>query len=174
MTAQITPTGVERHFDVGEMLVSKTDLKGRITYSNELFRSVAGYRNVNLVGQPHSCIRHPDMPRAAFKLLWDMLEDKREVFAYVKNLASNGDHYWVFAHVTPSFDNEGNVVGYHSARRAPKREVLSSVIEPLYKHLLEIEASHRNQKVGMQESYKRLTDILSDKGVTYDKFVLSL
>lgn len=174
MTTKISPTGIERHFDVTEMLVSKTDLKGRITYSNQLFRDVAGYKTKELMGQPHNCVRHPDMPRAVFKLLWGALEAKREIFAYVKNMASNGDHYWVFAHVTPSYDEKGDVVGYHSARRAPKRDVLSTIIEPLYKELLTIEQSEQNRKVGMEKSSNRLAEILEEKRMTYDQFILTL
>lgn len=174
MVSQISPTGVERHFDAGEMLVSKTDLKGRITYCNQLFRTIAGYRNKDLLGQPHSCVRHPDMPRAVFKLLWNALEAKREVFAYVKNMASNGDHYWVFAHVTPSLDGKGQVIGYHSARRAPDRNIITNVIEPLYQELRSIEEANNNRKTGLLESSNRLADILDEKRTTYDQFILTL
>jgi len=126
------PTNVEQFFDRSEIIVSKTDLKGRITYANRTFARLAGYSEAELLGQPHSIIRHPDMPRAVFKLLWDTLAERNEVFAYVKNLARDGSFYWVFAHVTPSMDADQNVVGYHSNRRVPRREVVSNVIEPLY------------------------------------------
>ena len=163
MATSIQPTGVERHFDEGEILVSKTDTRGRITYCNQQFRDIAGYSNQHLVGEPHSCVRHPDMPRSVFKILWDALSAKREVFAYVKNLSSNGDHYWVFAHVTPSYDGNGDVVGYHSARRAPNRTVLNEVIEPLYKDLVDIENRPANRKQGLEDAHKHLTDILDNK-----------
>lgn len=110
-------TGVERYFDEEEVIVSKTDVKGIITYANRVFLRVAGYDEEGLLGRPHNIIRHPDMPRCVFKLLWDKLEQQEEVFAYVVNLAKNGDHYWVFAHVTPSIDRRSRVVGYHSNRR---------------------------------------------------------
>ena len=99
------PTGRERMFGEDEIIVSKTDLKGRITYANSVFLRVAGYAEEDVLGQPHSMIRHPGMPRAVFKLLWETIAGGREIFAYVKNMARDGDHYWVFAHVTPSFDN---------------------------------------------------------------------
>lgn len=67
-------TGVERHFDEHEIIVSKTDLKGRITYANDTFLRVAGYRENEILGQPHSIIRHPDMPRCVFVLLWQTIE----------------------------------------------------------------------------------------------------
>ncbi|WP_114011507.1 PAS domain-containing protein [Cohaesibacter intestini] len=174
MASEIKPTGVERHFDAAEMLVSKTDTKGRITYCNQLFRTIAGYGNKELLGKPHNCVRHPEMPRAVFKLLWGALEAKREIFAYVKNMSNNGDHYWVFAHVTPSFDADGDVVGYHSARRAPNREVLTKVIQPLYGNLLELEARQSNRKAGLQDSSNHLASILEEKRTTYDQFILTL
>ena len=74
-------TGVERHFDDDEIIVSKTDLKGRITYGNRVFFRLAGYTEKECLGQPHSLIRHPEMPRCIFKLLWDTVEDKQEIFA---------------------------------------------------------------------------------------------
>ena len=119
-----------------DIIVSKTDLKGRITYANQSFCHIAGYTEAELLGQPHSIIRHPDMPRAVFKLLWDTVLDRREIFAYVKNMARNGDYYWVFAHVTPSYDAKGSVIGFHSSRRVPDRNVLTKTIIPLYTDIL--------------------------------------
>ena len=103
----VTPTGVERFFPEDEVIVSKTDFKGRITYANETFLNIAGFTEDEILGQPHSIIRHPDMPRCVFKLLWDTIKARSEIFAYVLNMAKNGDHYWVFAHVTPTFDASG-------------------------------------------------------------------
>ena len=96
-------SGVERVLRDDEIVVSKTDTKGRITYCNDTFIRMAGYSEPELMGQPHSIVRHPAMPRCAFKLVWDTIEAGKEVFAYVINRAKNGDHYWVFAHVTPDF-----------------------------------------------------------------------
>src|SRR5689334_2578922 len=95
------PTGVERTFGADEIIVTKTDPRGVITYANEVFLRVSALTEAEAAGQPHSIIRHPDMPRAVFKLLWDTLGERQEIFAYVKNLAADGAHYWVFAHVTP-------------------------------------------------------------------------
>jgi hypothetical protein len=73
---------------------------------------VSGFTPNELLGQPHSIIRHPDMPRAVFKLLWDTLAAKQELFAYVVNMAKDDDdYYWVFAHITPSYDATSNVIG---------------------------------------------------------------
>lgn len=166
-------TGVERHFDEHEIIVSKTDLKGRITYANDTFLRVAGYRENEILGQPHSIIRHPDMPRCVFALLWQTIEAGREIFAYVINRSANGDHYWVLANVTPSFDQNGKIIGYHSNRRVPRRDALEKVI-PLYKTLCEEEAKEANRKQGMARGIKMVGDLLADAGMDYDEFVFSL
>lgn len=170
----VTPTGHEVFLGEDEIVVSKTDLAGKITYANDVFVHYAGYDEKELIGAPHSIVRHPDMPRCVFKLLWDTLEAGREIFAYVVNLAANGDHYWVFAHATPSLDADGRIVGYHSMRRAPRREVVTGVIQPLYRQLLAEEERHRDRKAGMAASSKMLADLLAQKGQSYDQLVLSL
>lgn len=166
--------GSERFFDKNEIIVSKTDLKGRLTYVNKVFMRLAGYNEKELLGQPHSIVRNPEMPRCIFKLLWDTIQSKKEIFAYVVNSAKGGDYYWVFAHVTPSFDDAGNVVGYHSNRRVPDRNVLNNTIIPLYKQLLAEEKRHNNRKEGMNSSLQMLENILKEKGIEYDEFIFSL
>lgn len=169
----VSLTGVERFFDKDEVIVSKTDLRGRITYANRVFQRVAGYTETDLMGAPHSIVRHPDMPRCVFKLLWDTLAAGQEIFAYVLNRARNGDHYWVFAHVTPSYDAAGTVVGYHSSRRVPDRAAVDKVI-PLYRTLLDIENSHSDRKQGMEAAFATVVGLLQEKGIGYDEFVFSL
>ena len=167
-------TGVERFFDDDEIIVSKTDLKGHVTYANRVFLRMAGYTEQEILGQPHSIIRHPDMPRCIFKLLWDTLAGGKEIFAYVINRSANGDHYWVLAHVTPSYDGSGNVTGYHSSRRTVDRAVLDDTIIPLYKSLLDEENRHTDRKAGMQSSFDMVLNLLKDKGMDYDELVFSL
>lgn len=169
----VTPTGVERALGEEELIVSKTDLKGRITYANDVFIRMARYPARDLIGAPHSLIRHPDMPRCVFKLLWDTIQAKREIFAYVLNLAGDGSHYWVFAHVTPTMDDQGNITGYHSNRRKPDRAQVEHV-KPIYALLLEEEARHANAKEGMRASFNMMVDYLKQQGVGYDEFVFSL
>lgn len=166
-------TGVERTFGKDEIIVSKTDPKGRIIYANEVFLRMASYSERELLGQPHSIIRHPAMPRCVFKLLWDTLESGKEIFAYVLNRARNGDHYWVFAHVTPTFDASGRITSYHSNRRSPRREAVETAAG-LYKQLLAIEHSHADRKAGMDASFKAMVGKLQAVGVPYDEFVFSL
>ena len=169
----VLPTEHARTFGEDQIIVSKTDLKGRITYANEVFSEVSGFRESELLGQPHSIIRHPDMPRAVFKLLWDKVGVGEEVFAYVKNMCKNGDHYWVFAHVTPSRDEAGRIIGYHSNRRSPKSEQIVK-IEPLYKSLLETEAGHKNAKQGLTASSEQLAAQLAETGMDYDAFIFTV
>jgi PAS domain S-box-containing protein len=115
----VTPTGQERTFSADELIVSKTDPRGVITYANDVFLRVSGYPAGEALGRPHNIIRHPDMPKAVFALLWETLAARQEMFAYINNLAADGAHYWVLAHVTPSYGRNGDVIGYHSSRRCP-------------------------------------------------------
>jgi len=112
MTRELNLTGIERGFFENDLIVSKTNLQGKIVYANKMFLDIADYGEEEVLEQPHSLIRHPEMPRCIFKLLWDTIQDGREIFAYVVNRAKNGDHYWVLAHVTPSYGSDGSIVGY--------------------------------------------------------------
>lgn len=169
----VAPTGVERCFAPADIIVSKTDTKGIITYANDVFQEVAGYKEHELVGQNHNIIRHPDMPGCVFKLLWDTIEAGQEIFAYVINQARNGDHYWVFAHVTPTFDSSGRIIGYHSSRRCPDRDVLPAVAD-LYAKLKAEEERHSSYKDGMNAALSGLVQDLAAQGHTYHSFVWSL
>lgn len=169
----VMPTNVERFFPEDELIVSKTDPKGRITYANQTFLQIAGYTEPEVLGQPHNIIRHPDMPRCVFKLLWDTLEARREIFAYVKNMAKNGDHYWVFAHVTPTFDAHDQVIGYHSSRRVPDRKQVD-LFTDVYRQLLEEEHRFPEWRKGMEASTQMLTNLIASKRMEYEEFVFSV
>ena len=166
-------TGAEIRFGEDEIIVSKTDVKGRVTYANDVFLRVASYSEAEILGKAHSIIRHPAMPRCVFKLLWDTIGAGKEIFAYVINQTKRGDYYWVFAHVTPRFDAKGVITGYHSSRRSPRREAIAK-IEPLYAQLLDIEKQHSDRKAGMEASLAAVVAILGQAGVSYEQFVLSL
>ena len=169
----MTLTGVERFFAEDEIIVSKTDVHGVITYANEVFIRVAGYTEEELLGRPHSIIRHPDMPRCVFKLLWDTIQAGEEIFAFVVNRAKCGDHYWVLAHVTPTFDAQGQITGYHSSRRVPERSAVEAV-SGIYGELLAVEASERDKQVGMAKATQALLDKLACLEISYPEFVFSL
>lgn len=123
-------TGVERPMRDGEFIVSKTDLKGLITYINPYFCEIADFTEAELIGQPHNIIRHPDMPKEAFEDLWRTLKSGKPWTGYVKNRTKNGDHYWVLANATPIWEN-GSVVGYLSVRSKPDRAAVNQ-IEKIY------------------------------------------
>lgn len=170
----IQPTGRERFFPEDELIVSKTDLTGKITYANRTFQAVAGYREEELLGQPHSIIRHPDMPRAVFAYLWQTIAAGEEVFAYVKNMGKSGDHYWVFAHVTPTFDPVSRaIVSYHSSRRVPSRKAVDSAAA-VYAALLAEEARHSDRRAALAASLDLLTRTLQGAGMGYERFVWTL
>ena len=162
------PRNNEVTFKENSIIVSKTDTHGKITYCNEIFIEMSGYTEEELLNKPHSILRHPDMPRAIFKLLWDSIQSKNEINAYVKNLTKDGSYYWVLANVTPSFDKKDKIIGYFSVRRKPKKGSLDT-IKALYEKLLQIEKSS-----GMEASVKYLQEMLKEKGVSYEEFILSV
>lgn len=172
--ASLASASAEVFFPEDEIIVSKTDLKGRLTYANRTFCKVSGYTESELLGQPHNIIRHPEMPRAVFKLLWDTLAAKKEIFAYVANITKSGGFYWVLAHVTPSRDRDGNIIGYHSNRRTPRREVISDVITPLYARILEAEQSETNGQKALKAGTETFLEILKSRSMSYDAFIFSL
>ncbi len=167
-------TGVEKTFGEDEIIVSKTDLTGKITYGNRTFYRLAGLEEKDCIGVQHNLIRHPHMPRAVFELLWTTLKEGKEIFAYVMNRSDNGDHYWVFAHVTPSRDAGGNIVGYHSNRRVPNRAVLNEHIIPLYKNLLTMEQSASSPKDGLAASFQAVVDLCEENKMGFNEFMFSL
>jgi PAS domain S-box-containing protein len=169
----IRPTGVARTFGADELIVSKTDPRGVITYANDVFLRVSGYEMADVVGRPHNLIRHPDMPRAVFALLWETLAARRELFAYINNLAADGAHYWVLAHVTPSVGPGGAVVGYHSNRRKPADHAVEA-IRPVYDRLLAEERRHPTAKAAVAASSRLLADLVAEQGGSYDEFVWSV
>lgn len=163
-----TPNQHEKVLDEHDFIVSKTDARGKIIYGNKTFIKMSGYEENELLDAPHSILRHPDMPKIVFKLLWDRIQNKQEIFAYVKNLAKDGSYYWVFANVTATINTNGTIRDFHSVRRKPSQKALN-VIPGIYSQLLAAEKSG-----GMEASKKLLDTVLNEKGISYDEFVLSL
>jgi len=167
------PEGQEIIMGEDDLIVSKTDKKGWITYCNKTCADITEFHRNELIGAPHSIFRSKAMPRCIFKLLWERIALGHEVFAFVVNKTKNDNHYWVFAHITPSRDQEGNISGYHSNRRKPFDAAMAAV-KPLYTALLEEETKHKNRKEGLAASTILLNKVLGQKGMDYDEFVLSL
>lgn len=171
--SDITPTGREVFFNNEEIIVSKTDLTGKIIYANKIFLDIAGYAEEEVLGKPHSLIRHPDMPRCVFNLLWETIKRGEEIFAYVMNMCKNGDHYWVFAHVTPTFNNQGDIIGYHSNRRVPEADSIAHVKE-LYSRLLAEEKKFSDKQSAIDASTKLLTDAMNKSEMQYEEFIWTI
>jgi len=162
------PNDKEYSFSQADVLVSKTDLKGNITYANQLFIKISGYSQKELLGKPHNIVRHPKMPKVIFKLLWQQLQEGKEINAYVINLAKDGKYYWVLANITPSFDKNNNIIGYHSTRRKPNPRALE-IIKPFYETLKQAEAIG-----GVHESTKELVKLLESQRMGHDQLILHL
>ncbi|PZO85367.1 MAG: chemotaxis protein [Micavibrio aeruginosavorus] len=174
MRADVFLSGKEADFSGDEIIVSKTDIHGKLIYGNRTFYRLAGLSEKECIGKPHNIIRHPEMPKCVFRLLWSTIKEGKELFAYVNNRSSNGDNYWVFAHVTPSYDSGGNVVGYHSNRRVPNRKVLNERIIPLYSELLSIEATHVGAQESIDASMRRINGMLKDSNMTFNQLMFSM
>ncbi len=159
-----TPTDVEHEVTSVDMIVSKSDEKGDITYTNPIFMKISGYTKGELLEQPHSILRHPDMPKVIFKYLWDNLKAGKEVHAFVKNLCKDGGYYWVLAQVRVATNPDGSFRNYVSTRTnvQPKAK---ETIAGLYAKLLDIEKSE-----GVDASEAALMSFLDENSVTPDTF----
>lgn len=158
----------ELTFSEHELIISKTNTQGKITYGNEVFLRMSGYSEEEILGAPHNILRHPEMPKLIFKLLWETIRSGKEINAYVVNQTKNRDFYWVNANVTPSFDENGRIEGYYSVRKKPTQKALNT-IQSLYRQLLNAE-----RMGGISASEKILNELIAKNGGRYDKFILSL
>ena len=150
---------IETEVPEHELIISRTDLKGIITYVNDTFAEISGYAPEELIGKPHSIVRHPDMPKVVFKLLWETISQGKNINAVVKNLAKDGRYYWIFTEFETRKDTDtGKIIGYHAARKSISKHVLE-IIADLYAKLLEIE-----KKEGVEASEKYLISFLKEKG----------
>jgi len=154
----VTPTNVEHEVTSVDIIVSKGDEKGDITYANPIFFKLAGYTQAELLEKPHSIIRHPDMPKIIFKYLWDTIQSGSDVKAFVKNLCKDGGFYWVFAHVRVATNPDKSFRNYVSTRKGMSAGA-RAIIEPLYKDLLAAEESG-----GMDASLPLLETFLKENG----------
>ena len=127
-------SNVEVPFPEGRLIVSRTDLEGILTHANDAFVELSGWEKDDLIGKPHHILRHPDMPKAAFKDLWDTVEAGKKWHGYVKNLRKDGSHYWVYATAVPNI-RQGKIAGYTSVRRKPSRTRIEELI-PVYRDWL--------------------------------------
>lgn len=160
----VTPTDVEYEVTKVDIIVSKGDEKGDITYANPIFFKLAGYTQAELLEKPHSLIRHPDMPKIIFKYLWNNLQSGNDVKAFVKNMTKDGGFYWVFAHVRVANNPDGSFRNYVSTRKGMSVGA-RAVIEPLYTELRSAEDTG-----GMEASLPLLEAFLAQNGATLATF----
>ncbi|MCY0967002.1 PAS domain-containing protein [Parathalassolituus penaei] len=164
-------SGQELLLDDDVLIVSKTDINSLITYANPEFCRYSGYGERELLGKPQNIVRHPDMPRAVFELMWSHLRQEQEFFGYIKNRCKDGGFYWAFASVAPVYEN-GRHSGYISTRRCPKRQAIN-VIEPVYQRMREIELAHSKEEQ-IPRSSSELWRAIKKEYASYAEFVLSL
>ena len=170
MKSSVAPSNIERSLGDADFIVTKTDAKGRITYANRIFIALAGYSETELLGSQHNIIRHPDMPRSVFKLLWETIGAGQEFIGYVKNMAKDGSFYWVLATVTPDRDAQRTITGYTSVRRKPRPEAVKAA-SALYQNML---AAVRS--AGTRDAIDAGAAVLRTamNGKSYEQFVLAL
>ncbi len=158
----------EKKLSSDSILVSKTDISGRIIYGNETFLAISGYSKEELIGQPHSIIRHPDMPKAIFHLMWQSIKKGKNIMAVVKNLTKDGRHYWVTTDFDIQRDRSGQIRNYIAFREPTPRKVIKE-IEKIYQTLLEIE-----KRKGDKQSLEFLNLFLEEKRMTYNEYIEDL
>ena len=159
---KVIPKQIESKFDLHEFFFSTTNTKGIIRYGNDVFLRVSDYPKDTIIGAPHSIVRHPDMPRAVFKLFWDKLKSGNSIGAYVKNLSANGSYYWVFAFAFPVED------GYLSIRFKPSSPLFQTV-QTLYKEIREFEAKNDD----LNKAEKLLVEKIQAHGFkSYEDFMV--
>ena len=152
-------------FSKKKFIVSKTDIEGNILFVNKNFCEISGYTEDELIGAPHNVVRHPDMPKAIFFLIWNSLLAGREVSGVMKNLAKSGEYYWVIADFSLKRDDMGEIKSLTAFRRAAPTQVIESIDE-LYATMLNIEKKH-----GMEKSLAYLEAFLEEHALTYDEFL---
>jgi len=155
----------EIKFSKKKFIVSKTDLKGKIIFTNKNFAEISGYTEAELIGEPHNMLRHPDMPRAVFFLVWKRLLAGNGISGIIKNLSKDGRYYWVIADLEAKKDINGNVVALTAFRRIAPQHIVDEV-EELYATMLSIEKKH-----GMEKSLAYLEAHLEAENLSYDEFI---
>ncbi|MDD2567287.1 MAG: PAS domain-containing protein [Thiovulaceae bacterium] len=161
-----TPINEQIQLSTKKYIVSKTDAKGIIEYGNDYFVEISGYTESELIGKPHNIIRHPDMPRVVFKMMWDRINRGKNIMAVVKNMAKDGRYYWVVTEFEPKIDPISNDIISHTAFRKAAPQKAIDTMEPIYQKLLEIEKDG-----GMEASEKYLRGFFEEKRTTYDEFM---
>jgi PAS domain S-box-containing protein len=155
-------------WDTTKTIVSKADLYGSIEYINDTFSEVSGYDESELVGQPHNIIRHPDMPKVIFKILWDNIKQGKKFHGIIKNLAKSGKYYWVITDFDYVVSDDAKILKYIARRKAVSTGVIAKVAD-LYAKLSKIE-----KVSGIEASEKYLIGYLEDHNLDYVELITKL
>lgn len=170
MTGKDTPTNREIRLTDTDLMVSKTDPRGNITYCNRAFMRISGYNEKQVLNAQHNIVRHPDMPRGIYRHMWQTLQQGKEYFGYIKNLSSDGSYYWQFIHIVPDVDPDEKLQGYFAVRRKPRADAIAS-LEPIYKEMLALE-KRENKEKAPDLSLALLHERLKQSGTSYERFML--
>ncbi len=164
---------IETEIPQDKVIISRTDLKGVITYANETFAEISGYNPDELIGKPHNILRHPDMPKSIYKNLWDTLKEEKIWQGYVKNLRKDGGYYWVYAEVSGVYKN-GELVEYKSIRSwVPKEKRVE--MQKLYDSMrLKEEDNVRCVSYIPATLYDKLNLLAKSKSVSAEEYLESL
>lgn len=158
----------EVEFSKKKFIVSKTDIEGRITFVNKNFCDVSGYTAAELMGVEHNVLRHPDMPKAIFYMIWKSLHAGMEISAVIKNLAKSGKYYWLITDLSMERDTKGNLKTFSSFNRIAPEPIIE-VIEELYAEMILAE-----KRGGLESSLHCLEEFLKERGMSYNEFLEEL
>jgi len=163
------PIDKEVVWDKKLTIMSKTDLFGSIEYANEVFIDVSGYEDHELMTKPQNIVRHPDMPKIIYQVLWENIKKGNEFHGIVKNLAKSGRYYWAITDFEYPRDENGNITNYIARRKSVPQDVITKHIDPLYKKLLQIE-----KVSGVKACENYLTGFLEEMGLTYVEYITKI
>lgn len=164
-----SPSDRELDWDKSKILLSKTDAKGNILYANEGFVDVTGYDDFELMNKSHNIVRHPDMPKVIFKLLWEEIKKGNNFHGIIKNMSKTGRYYWIVTDFKTLYDESDNIISYIGKQKSVSDKIVNQFIEPLYKKLSQIEKSS-----GVEASENYLLGFLEERNYTYVEFVENL
>lgn len=163
------PIDEEVQWDKTTTLMSRTNSFGHIIETNQAFQQVSGYSGAELYDQPHSLIRHPDMPKVVFKILWENLKGHNNFHAIIKNLSKSGRYYWVITNFEIVRNQRDEITAFVSHRKALPKALINQHIAPLYERLLKIEKAN-----GLEVSERYFNGFLEDRKTSYDAFIRRL
>ncbi len=164
---------IETEIPKDEVIISRTDLKGIITYANETFANISGYAVDELIGRPHNILRHPDMPKSVYKELWDTIKEGKQWSGYVKNLRKDRGYYWVYAEVSGVY-KDGKLVEYKSIRSWVPKEKRVEMQKVYDKMRYEEGEKVRCVSYIPAQTYDKLLEKAREKEITVEKLLEEL